>query len=238
MTDYAEEQAQEIEALQSIYPEEFEELESDGPRAFKITLKPDNYDQDVDFDGRVNLYVQYTATYPDEEAQVSLAANGDIADEQLEELRGVVQETSAANVGMVVVFTLASVVKEWLDGHLDSLKKQREEQREREEEERRRAEEAPKFHGTAVTRERFLEWKRKFEAEKEEEARKKAAKDFDPKKAAKLTGRQLFEQNKELAASDLADMEAGEEIDTTLFTEEALTSESDDDDYDPLKVQD
>lgn len=89
--------------------------------------------------------------------------------------------------------------------------------------------EQEKFRGTSVTRERFLEWRAKFEVErkalqaKQEEERIKGmtAKEREEYRRlkAKPTGRQLFEKGdvKETEAEE--DGEA-EEIDWTLYTRE------------------
>ncbi|KAJ1888315.1 rwd domain-containing protein, partial [Kickxella alabastrina] len=61
---YADEQQNEIEILQSIYPTELVELSQD-PRRFTLTIRIDD-DGDGDFRPcTLDLTIEYTATYPD-----------------------------------------------------------------------------------------------------------------------------------------------------------------------------
>lgn len=113
----------------------------------------------------------------------------------LEALQPSVEE----NLGMAMIFTLVSTLKDNAEQLIQDRQaviqatKDREAAKAQEEEDR-------KFHGTAVTRESFLEWRDKFRREMaDEEERRRDEKEADDKKKRisekekKLTGRQLWE---------------------------------------------
>jgi hypothetical protein len=100
---------------------------------------------------------------------------------------------------MAMIFTLVSTLKDCAEQLIAERQseiqagKDREAAKVQEEEDR-------KFHGTAVTRESFLEWRDKFRREMaEEEERKREEKEAEDKKKRvakeekKLTGKQLWE---------------------------------------------
>ncbi|KAI8146841.1 hypothetical protein BJV82DRAFT_509369, partial [Fennellomyces sp. T-0311] len=184
--DYLEEQQNELEALQSIYPEEFR--------------------------GALALRVKYTPTYPDELPEYSIeVTDGRLTDAQ--------KERAEESLGMVMIFTMASLAKEELNQILEDSQRSREEadiERQRKEEEIENA----RFRGTKLTWERFQEWKVKFDkemADKESEERKARLRELKNK----LTGRQLFEQDKTLALSDTKYMEEGDvSVDASQYERE------------------
>ncbi|ORE11420.1 UBC-like protein [Rhizopus microsporus var. microsporus] len=186
MTDYLEEQKNEIEALQSIYPDEFE--------------------------GALSLHVIYTPNYPDE-----------LPEYEIEIIQGQAEES----IGMAMVFSLVMIIKEELDNIVLDVKRAEEElvkEKKRKEEEAEQA----KFVGTKVTRDSFLDWKKKFDAEiaeKDAVARAQKAKELK----GKLTGRQLFEQDKTLAMSDASYMDEGDvSVDVSQFDKEDRAGAFDD----------
>lgn len=101
-------------------------------------------------------------------------------------------------------------------------------------EERRKAEEAEqaKFTGTKVTVESFMDWKRKFDAEMmKKDAVLRAQKEKELK--GKLTGRQLFEQDKSLALSDAKYMEDDDvSVDPSQFDKDERAGALDKEDED------
>ncbi|GAA5913688.1 hypothetical protein JCM6882_008720 [Rhodosporidiobolus microsporus] len=209
MTDYVEERRSELEVLESIFPDELEVLSEDQ---LTIRVEPDVQNDNEPY--VLRLHVTYTPTYPDEPPELSVTfEEGEADEEEVEGLEGGLRDVAGESVGMAMVFTLASSLKELLAEMLVKRK----ERIAREDEERYRKEEeaiAAKSRGTPVTKESFALWSAKFEAElaaqqkQEEEERIRA---LPPKEreearrwAGKLTGRQQFEQDAALSTSDLA----------------------------------
>lgn len=129
-----------------------------------------------------------------------------------------------------MVFTLASHMKETISNYL----RREQETKQKEEAARKEAEfqaEQEKFRGTAVTKERFLEWRAKFDAEREAAALKgeeeklkgMTAKEREEYKRfrTKPSGRQLFEKGPlQEDTSKVKDEEDAQEIDWDLYSRE------------------
>lgn len=152
------------------------------------------------------LTVRYPEEYPDKAPHLDLSPDDgsakhplfSVADDKdvlLKALEPVIEE----NMGMAMVFTLVTTLKD----EAEQLAVQRREAAVRAHEEVMAAaerEENKKFHGTAVTRETFLQWREGFiremeEAQKREEEEKAAEmKKARIKEPTRLTGRQLWER--------------------------------------------
>jgi hypothetical protein len=110
------------------------------------------------------------------------------------------QPTIEENMGMAMVFTLVSTLKD--SAELLIAERQQAVQAVKEVAAREAEEvENAKFHGTAVTRDSFLEWREKFRREMEEAEKRRqeeALAEEKKKRAAKeevrLSGRQLWER--------------------------------------------
>jgi hypothetical protein len=129
-------------------------------------------------------------------------------DQLLQGLEATVEE----NMGMAMVFTLVSAVKE----AAEQLVEERKEAAAKVHEEAVLAaerEENKKFHGTPVNRETFLKWRAGFLKEMEEtRVREEEEKLAEMKKArikepVKLTGRQLWERGLATASQEDGDEE-------------------------------
>lgn len=147
----------------------------------------------------------YPDDYPDEAPRLDVTAPPnalrhkylDVAEDKAR-LLDALAPTVEENLGMAMVFTLVSTLKDSAELLISERMKAAEAQREME---MREAEEKEneKFHGTAVTRETFLEWRANFLKEMEE-AEKRAQEEKDaedkkkrgPKEEKKLTGRELW----------------------------------------------
>ncbi|RIB03788.1 hypothetical protein C2G38_1989349, partial [Gigaspora rosea] len=194
--DYKEEQEQELEVLKSIYPDELEVV--------------------------VALRIKYTPTYPEEIPEMSLEIlEGSLEENEHDKFYNDLMNMDS--IGMAMVFTLLSSLKD----SLTTFVIERQEQRKQAEEDRIRKEieaENAKFQGTRVTIASFLEWKENFEreiAEKEKATKSLAVLKKEEMKKHKLTGRQLFEQDEALAKSDATFMEEGDvTVDISLFERE------------------
>lgn len=165
--------------------------------------------------------------YPKEGPEVKILSSENLEDcdelEILDELEDVIQE----NLGLVMIFTLVTYAIEWINSLKDKKQQERieaEERRKREEEER----EQHKFEGTRVTVESFINWKLKFDEEMQ--ALKKMAK---LSTTNKLSGKEMFMQDKNLANSDLNfesvdnDDEVSIQVDESLFQDEDLLDDED-----------
>ncbi|KAJ2390608.1 rwd domain-containing protein [Coemansia sp. RSA 2559] len=257
MTDehYKEEQQNEIDILQSIYPTEFEEIATDP---YKYSIRIQIEDEEEIRPCAVILVVEYTPTYPDElpefdllleeedeeDAKPLTETDATLSDVDIEDMKAKARETAEESIGMAMVFGMASTLKEVCAERLrektEALKKIREERIKKEIE----AEQA-KFVGTLVTRANFLEWKEKFDRENEELKQAEQSNTGDSKSAArralaggaagskndgKLSGRELFEQDRALAQSDSKFIADGDvSVDASLFAKEEYISDDDDD---------
>ena len=237
MTDYKQEQKDEIEAIESIYSEEIDIL-GDSPHRFTIPIKTAEYDDEESDEGMMTLLMfTFPDTYPDLAPEIDVEECEGIDDDVLEEYKEALMKVAEENLGMAMVFTIVSAGIEWLGEKNDQLKREAEEEKARlkelEEEEERK-----KLEGTKVTIESFLAWKAEFDADmavlrKEKEAAKKDKN--------KKSGRELFMTDKNLLDSDIKFLkEAGDEavtVDESLFQDlddlDLDDEESDDPDWAP-----
>eukprot|EP00088_Acartia_fossae_P000999 TRINITY_DN1036_c0_g1_i4.p1 TRINITY_DN1036_c0_g1~~TRINITY_DN1036_c0_g1_i4.p1 ORF type:complete len:239 (+),score=82.21 TRINITY_DN1036_c0_g1_i4:54-770(+) len=228
MSEFLDEQKDEIEALESIYSEEIDFL-GDSPHCFTIPVKTEDYNED-EGEGRLVLFkFTFTEKYPSEEPLLEVEESENIDDEHLEELNTYLHDMLTENLGMPMVFTIVSAAIEWLGDKNDQIKEEMEtaakKKLEMEEEEERR-----KLEGTRVTVESFLAWKAEFDQERLEKM--KTAK----VKSNKLTGRELFMQDKTLNDSDIKFLETTG--DTAVTVDESLFEDLDDLDLDDESDED
>lgn len=147
------------------------------------------------------------------EIAISLAPNSPrstIPKDQYPELLAKLNEAAEENLGIAMVFTLASILKEMLEEILISAETQDKEAAQlAEEQERQRVQEELEteirsIRRTPVTYELFLEWKAKFDAWKAEQKRqgndvenvRGRNKEKEKRDESRLTGRQVFERMK------------------------------------------
>jgi len=203
------EQKEEREVLDSIFPDEITDI---SPTEYQVAIRLDVVEEkenDEDEESEpptIILRVEYPPDYPDEPPRLDLIPppNGpkyayfDIQEDKSSLLESL-QPTIEENLGMAMVFTLVSTLK---DGAEMLITERQNATQAIKEAEAAKAEEEEnrKFHGTPVTRETFLEWSRKFKEElAEAERRKKEEQEAEDKKKrgvkdeVKMTGRQLWE---------------------------------------------
>ncbi|XP_057384014.1 RWD domain-containing protein 1 isoform X2 [Balaenoptera acutorostrata] len=202
MTDYGEEQRNELEALESIYPDSFTVL-SENPPSFTITVTSEAGENDETV--QTTLKFTYSEKYPDEAPLYEIFSQLNLDDNDVSDILKLLALQAEENLGMVMIFTLVTAVQEKLNEIVDQIKTRREEEKKQKEKE---AEEAEKqlFHGTPVTIENFLSWKAKFDAELLE-IKKKRMKEEEQAGKNKLSGRQLFETDHNLDTSDIQFLE-------------------------------
>lgn len=238
MTDYGEEQRNELEAIESIYPDSFTVL-SEKPTSFTITVTSDAGEDDEMVE--VTLKFTYVEKYPDEPPLWEIFSQENLEDSDNEDILTLLKQQAEENLGMVMIFTLVTAVQEKLNEIVDQIKSRREEEKERKERKEREAEEAEKFafQGTVVTIENFLSWKAKFEQEMTE-LKSKRQKEEEQAGKGKLTGKQLFERDHNLDTSDIQFLEDGGnsvEVDESLFQDmDDLDLDEDDPDFNPLDL--
>ncbi|KAK7528366.1 ubiquitin-conjugating enzyme/RWD-like protein [Phyllosticta citriasiana] len=208
-----EDQKEEREVLESIFPDEITDI-SDTEYRVSITLDLENEPGDETPPPTFLLRVSYPEAYPDVGPDLDILAapntpkhpHLDLSEDK-PALLSALEPTVEENLGMAMVFTLVSALKEAAE---QLVMDRRNAAAEAHDAEMRKAEEAEnaKFMGERVTRERFLEWREKFYkemAEKErKEAEEKMMEDAKKRKGAggggsgsgekKLTGRQLWER--------------------------------------------
>uniref|UniRef100_A0A8C2B4Z9 RWD domain-containing protein 1 n=1 Tax=Cyprinus carpio TaxID=7962 RepID=A0A8C2B4Z9_CYPCA len=235
MTDYGEEQRNELEAIESIYPDSFTVF-SEEPISFTITVTSDAGENEDT--AEVTLKFTYVEKYPDEPPLWEIISQENLEDSYTEDILMLLKQQAEENLGMVMIFTLVTAVQEKLNEIIDHIKSRREEEKQRKE---REAEEAEKraFQGTVVTIENFLSWKAKFEQEMVE-LKKKGQKEEEQSGKGKLTGKQLFETDHNLDTSDiqfLEDSGNSVEVDESLFQDmDDLDLDEDDPDFNPLDL--
>ncbi|KAJ7940662.1 RWD-domain-containing protein [Mycena leptocephala] len=193
---------EEFEVLESIYPSELTKI---SETIIQLDVEPEDYDSADGEQLKITLEVQYPPQYPDVLPDLSLHAlegEGEIEDSEIDGLLKDLRAVGEENLGIAMTFTLVSHLREQLSA-LEEMEKERL---------ALEAEEA-RTRGTPVTPEAFRAWKIKFD--QEIAATKKARDDeklrgLTPKEreetkrmTARLSGRQLFERNKNLEEDTL-----------------------------------
>ncbi|KAJ3099094.1 RWD domain-containing protein 1 [Phlyctochytrium planicorne] len=224
--DYVDEQQNELEALKSIFFDEFEEIEEGPPAKFKLLVRPDesSFLTAEESESQYHLIVTYTDKYPEEIPLLEISDAVNLNAKEVEDLSEKVMASAEEQLGMAMVFGVHSAAKE----HLEEMLRLRIARREQLEEEKRIAEEEAeraRYAGTKVTTESFQAWKEGFLKELRETEKLTAAPTSVKSKAdnmkGRFTGRQLFEKDKSLAKSDVGLLQEGDvtvEFDKELFS--------------------
>eukprot|EP00041_Stephanoeca_diplocostata_P034340 m.1165897 g.1165897 ORF g.1165897 m.1165897 type:complete len:233 (+) comp24504_c0_seq1:148-846(+) len=217
--DHGQEQADEVEALESIFPDE---LTVNSPTDLEIVASYDaGVYQDETFTGSLSICVEFTPEYPETAPKIRLEqVNGQVDESKdLEKAHTLIAETIDENLGMPMIFTVHSAVMEWLEELLEGKKKFAEDAVARAERAAVEAEIARYTAGTQVTKETFKAWRERFDAEmKEKNAAGADAPSAKGGKKTQLTGRQMFERNKNMANSERSITQSDDVVvDTSLF---------------------
>ncbi|KIN01908.1 hypothetical protein OIDMADRAFT_53423 [Oidiodendron maius Zn] len=218
-----EDQKEEREVLDSIFPDEIQDI-SETEYRISISLEVINEDGDDIESPTVLLQVKYPEEYPEQAPVLELLAPPNAPAHPLfsvtsdrQELLNGLAKTIYDNLGMAMIFTLVSTLKENAEQLIASRQEQVRQEREQKILEAER-EENKKFHGTSVTPETFMNWRASFKKEMEEaRLREEEAEEAAEKKRSRgkemtvqLTGKQLWERG--MAGKVEEDYEEDDEI--------------------------
>ncbi|KAG9017202.1 hypothetical protein FRB90_001371 [Tulasnella sp. 427] len=223
--------AEEFEVLESIYPEELEKLEND---VIQISVAPE--EQIPDEELRLLLRVEYPEEYPDAIPNLSVTVQeGEMSAEEEKILLKKINESAEESLGMAQTFSVVTTLIEGIAEVATNRVKQKQAAKAKKEADEEEAERRRK-QGTLVTPESFNTWRLKFNKERqakkkvqdEEKMREMTNKEKEEYKkyAGRLTGRQLFERNRDLATSDdtLAE-EGAESVDVSKYSRDEAAEE-------------
>ena len=244
MSDYAEDQAMEVEALESILMEDMIRVDGsegiDGAThapCYQISVSAlgDGEEEDPSDESqtaRLGLVFSHTPNYPDEPPLLKCRSVKGLFDSELVAVHELLTKHAAESVGMAMIFDLVNEAREWMRtraGVVDVVEETPEMLKQRLEEEAEARLRAMRATGTPVTPETFNAWVMRFEAERAL-ARAKAGKDSAA--AAKddtkrVTGRRYFEER---TAAQMAGEEGEEAEDDFEFSDDDFEDSSDDED--------
>eukprot|EP00033_Pygsuia_biforma_P001064 GCRY01001211.1.p1 GENE.GCRY01001211.1~~GCRY01001211.1.p1 ORF type:complete len:241 (+),score=59.68 GCRY01001211.1:141-863(+) len=200
--DHREEQQEEVEALQAIYLEEFEEI-STYPFQFSIDIFPSEFDAETEIEQpSLQLFFELPASYPEEKPIIEIKKAVNLQEFHTDTIQEKIDQLCEESLGTQVTFIIVQEIKEFLDQTVEELiediKKREEEEKEQlllaeQIRKQKEWEEYEKRLGTPVTVENFTEWKIKFEEERAKAASEKAEQES---KDGKLTGKEWFLRNK------------------------------------------
>ncbi|KAJ4403910.1 Protein gir2 [Didymella pomorum] len=230
-------QQEEREVLDSIFPEEITDVsETEFRISIQLEITPGDEDPKDLQSPIIILNVQYPPSYPDEAPRLDITQPPnapkhpylDIQDDK-QRLLDSLSETIEENLGMAMIFTLVTVLKdsaELLISERQNAKQALAEMEAAKAEE----EENKKFQGEAVTRESFIRWREAFRQEledkkrrEEEEREAEDKKKKGPKEERKLTGKELWQRG---LATGGADEEDDDAIDVQAMKDLKLSAES------------
>ncbi|KAK0901230.1 Protein gir2 [Friedmanniomyces endolithicus] len=195
-----EEQKEEREVLDSIFPDEIQDVSASEYRV-SIALDVNKSDEDETPDPVILLNIRYPEAYPDEAPRLDItqppnAPRYDHLDIQNDKARllEALGPTIEESMGMAMVFALVSALKDAAELLAIQAVKDVESAKAEEEENR-------KFEGEKVTRESFLAWREGFQREMADEAARRVAeveaeekKKREAREERKLTGKQLWQR--------------------------------------------
>ncbi|KAJ3671192.1 hypothetical protein LUZ60_008618 [Juncus effusus] len=235
MTDHAQEQEMEIEALEAILMDEFQEIDSSesglktSNRCFQILISPqdDSFDESSQVPVQLALIFAHTEKYPDEPPLLNVRSVKGIRPDDLALLKEKLDNEAKENLGMSMVYTLATSAKEWLTEKFSG------EEEEEEPEKKETEDEVIIPHGEAVTVESFIAWRERFEAELAlERAKLMPESALTAPKEKRLTGRQWYEAGRHTSKGAVAADEDSEEEEEDIDFDEDF---EDDDEEDMLE---
>ncbi|CAI0392030.1 unnamed protein product [Linum tenue] len=232
MTEYAQEQEMEIEALEAIVMDEFKEIHSSesglntSSRCFQITITPQSFSIKLPqlFAVQLGLIFAHTEKYPDEPPLLNVTSIKGVQPSDLKKLKEKLVQEAYENLGMAMIYTLVSSAKDWLS----DLYGQDDENDDTEDLEAIK-DDVIIPHGEPVTVETFIAWRERFEAELAiERAKLMPESVLSAPKENKLTGRQWFESGKGRGAAPVNERSEEEDEEDIDFDDDDFDDEEED----------
>lgn len=224
--NHKEEQDSELEILRSIYPDELVEDE-DGTLRIQIRLETE-----LTGECTATLGVEMTPTYPEALPRLFVEWDQDEGNEErLQEgdddlLKVELQLVAEESLGMAMIFTLASSLKESAEGLLQERLLQKTSAAEREAEERSQAEEAKREVGIPVTEQSFTAWWKESGRARMVEANsgleRSAMLPSGADRSGKLSGREILLQRRNLSREEMEDEDDGDGVDGLILDDQTL----------------
>ncbi|XP_062157487.1 uncharacterized protein LOC133865033 isoform X2 [Alnus glutinosa] len=221
MTDYAQEQEMEIEALEAILMDDFKEIHSGesglgtSNRCFQIKLSPqDDETDELSTPVQLALIFSHTEKYPDEPPLLNVKSLRGIHIEDLRILKEKLHQEASEILGMAMIYTLVTSAQEWLSERFGQ-----DANIENDEAEVAAKDDIVIPHGEPVTIDTFLVWRERFEAELAlERAKLMPESALTAPKEKRVSGRQWFESGRASAkgaapVTEGSDEEIEEDID-------------------------
>jgi len=256
MSQYEEDQENEIEALMSMF-EEGKEFERISRAEYKLILVPHPTGEEENHVG-VTFHVTYTPEYPDTAPEWDLEDIKGLPDEKVNALKEKIEESINEGLGMVMIYTVCDVIKDYLlennvkelSMHEQMMQRLKgddgEDEEEGEDGEDGEEEDEEEWKGLAdkslvpekerITSDMFATWKVKFDDEMI------AAGVLRREKAKGESGRQFFlkikKQEEEAAGAGSKPGDAGKgDEGNVLVYDSALFGELEEDDLDELSSE-
>ena len=113
---HAEDQANEVEALKSIYDQDFIVPPKTTGFGFWIKVRPDTGGGAPAHVG-ATLHVTLPSMYPDEKPAVFVSGDKGLSPEQVAALSALAVETAEENIGTPCIYTVVERLREWLVEH-------------------------------------------------------------------------------------------------------------------------
>jgi hypothetical protein len=129
--DHRAEQQMEVEALSAIYPDS---ITVHDDISFSLVIAPELlYDGREDELPSLSLWVKYSESYPETRPFLDYEQVENVSDEQMDELKALVDVTLDEGLGMASIFNVASVIRDQLESFasqaIETRKKREEEAR-------------------------------------------------------------------------------------------------------------
>ncbi|XP_039598215.1 eIF-2-alpha kinase GCN2 [Polypterus senegalus] len=190
LDDYRDRQENEVEALASIYGDDFTDLRQNHPwkvkrpPEFVLTLRPQGLTSQQEIYVLVDLGVRCPPTYPDVPAELQLKNAKGLSNDSLRQLQSDLERFAAELCGEVMIFQLAEHVQSFLSErnipppksfHEEMLKNQRRQQERIAQEEQQRIDQQKK-HEAQMEKEILAAIQKREEEKREEKKRKEIAK--------------------------------------------------------------